>query len=193
MNTMLSQKTIVQIYNQISRKVPASLHYILYVANDFAQHKAIFWSTTIGGIFEVCLFNIISLTCLISATGIICAELGQCSDSIFLATVQASDSMDCLNQCKSDDRCNYGTFKPTGLLTCTFFTNCTIIKTDNILCPDCLTSSEMCSTCFVTGLCSVSYYLLFKMIQRLVEFHSCTKQLRQDMVAKLSQAELFKI
>ena len=127
------------------------------------------------------------MTCLISATGIICAELGQCSDSICLATVQASDSMDCLNQCKSDDRCNYGTFKPTGLRLCTFFPTCSRIKTNDILCPDCLTSSAMCSTCFFTGLCSVSYYLFFKMIQSLVEFHSCTMQIKQDMVAKIIQ------
>ena len=102
------------------------------------------------------------MTFLISATGILCAQPGECTDSIFLALVAADDSMDCLNKCQSDDRCNFGTFRPTDLITnmCTFFQTCSKIETD--LCPDCLTSSTKCSNpkCLFSGLCSVSYYLL---------------------------------
>ena len=128
--------------------------------------------------FVLDLFN------LISASGIICAQHGQCSHSIFLATVAADDSDNCLNKCSHNHRCNYGTFNNHTKM-CTFFPTCTRIERD-ILCKDCLTSSKKCYDCFFPGRCSVSYYLLFKMIQRLVEFHSCTMQLRWDMVAKLS-------
>ena len=106
--------------------------------------------------FSVCLFNTI-----FPAPGLFCAELGECTDSIFLANVPADDSMDCLNKCQSHDKCNYGTFRPTDLFTnmCTFFQTCSRIETDS--CPNCLTSSTKCSECLFSGLCSVStYYLL---------------------------------
>ena len=133
---------------------------------DFEQKNLCFHS--FSGNFSVCLFLTIFFTSLLLALGQFCAKSGECTDSIFLDTVAADDSMDCLNKCKSYDSCNYGTFMP-DFNSCSFFQTCSRFETD--LCPNCLTSHSKCSSsqCLMDGICLVST-LHTLMLQRLGGF-----------------------
>ena len=73
----------------------------------------------------------------------ICGEPGECVDSIFLGSVPAHDSVDCLKKCQSYTGCIYGTFRPENNVNlCLLFQTCTRLETT--LCPNCLTSHFLC-------------------------------------------------
>ena len=73
----------------------------------------------------------------------ICEEPGECVDSVFLGSLPANDSMDCLKKCQSYKGCGYGTFRPdSNMNLCLLFQTCTRLETE--LCPNCLTSHFMC-------------------------------------------------
>ena len=73
----------------------------------------------------------------------ICEEPGECVDSVFLGSLPANDSMDCLKKCQSYKGCGYGTFRPdSNVNLCLLFQTCTRLETD--LCPNCQTSHFLC-------------------------------------------------
>ena len=76
---------------------------------------------------------------------IVCYEdPGECVDSIYLGSVPAIDSGDCVKKCQSYNGCMYGTFRPddSNLNMCLLFQTCTRLETG--LCPNCLTSHYFC-------------------------------------------------
>ena len=87
----------------------------------------------------------------------ICEEPGECIDSIFLGSVPANDSANCLMKCRNSDGCHFGSFTPDYNL-CFLFKTCTSL--DIASCPNCMTSEISCSQCDIPGLCLVSTYLL---------------------------------
>ena len=83
----------------------------------------------------------------------ICKEPGECANSIFLGSVPANYSVNCMNKCWSHNSCNFGSFSPYQH-DCLLFETCTRLETD--LCPNCVTSATECSHCEFPGLCLVS-------------------------------------
>ena len=104
--------------------------------------------------------TILFSTLIFVVTGQICDEPGECIDSIFLGSVPANDSLDCLKKCRNDDSCTFGSYTPDyNPNLCLLFQTCTKLGTH--LCPNCYTSSTECAQCDVPGLCLVSSYFLF--------------------------------
>ena len=105
------------------------------------------------------LTTIILSTFIITVSSQLCEEPGECVDSIFLGSVPANDSADCLMKCRNSDGCHFGSFTPDYIPNlCLLFNTCTSL--DTVSCPNCETSEISCSQCDVPGLCLVSTYLL---------------------------------
>ena len=102
------------------------------------------------------LTTIILSTFIITVSSQLCEEPGECVDSIFLGSVPANDSADCLMKCRNSDGCHFGSFTPNYNL-CFLFNTCTSL--DTVSCPNCETSEISCSQCDVPGLCLVSIKL----------------------------------
>ena len=103
--------------------------------------------------------NILFSILILGVSSQICEESGECVDSIFLGSVPANNSVDCLNKCRNNNDCSFGLFRPdSNLNLCLLFQTCTRLETE--LCPNCLTSSTECAQCDVPGLCLVSIYFL---------------------------------
>ena len=99
--------------------------------------------------------TILLSTLIFSAISEICEEPGECVDSIFLGSIPANDSADCLKKCRNANGCTYGSFTPDYIpKLCLMFQTCT--KVENVLCPNCLTNEIYCPQCDVPGLCLVS-------------------------------------
>ena len=80
---------------------------------------------------------------LVGALKNFCEAPGECNDSVYLGSLPANDSMDCLKKCQSYKGCSYGTFRPASTVNlCLLFQTCTRLETD--LCPNCLTSHSLC-------------------------------------------------
>ena len=85
----------------------------------------------------------------------ICEEPGECVKSIFLGSVPANDSVDCVKKCRNYNGCTFGSFNPDyNPNLCSLFQTCTRLETE--LCQNCLTSSIECAQCDIPGLCLVS-------------------------------------
>ena len=105
------------------------------------------------------LTTIILSTFIITVSSQLCEEPGECVDSIFLGSVPANDSADCLMKCRNSDGCHFGSFTPDYIPNlCLLFKTCTSLDTES--CPNCETSEISCSQCDIPGLCLVSTYLL---------------------------------
>ena len=72
----------------------------------------------------------------------ICDEPKECTNSSLLAFVPANNMNDCMEKCRKDETCQYGTFRSDKKL-CFLFQTCINLQ-DNESCPTCRTSSPKC-------------------------------------------------
>ncbi len=84
-----------------------------------------------------------------------CNADGQCINSTLLKILTASNSTECLDDCKDYDGCNWFSYQPQGKL-CELFANCNEISVDD--CLDCVTGEVTCDDlqCNIPGQCQVS-------------------------------------
>ena len=94
-----------------------------------------------------------------AANGIICNTPGECSHSLYIGSVPASNSQECVRICQSYEYCNFATFNP-NLNGCLMFENCETLET--AFCSNCVTNSRECLNCDVSGRCLVNSIELIK-------------------------------
>ena len=88
-----------------------------------------------------------------AANAIICNEPGECSHSLYIGSVPAIHSQECVRICQSYESCNFATFNP-NFNGCLMFENCETVET--AICSNCVTNSRECLNCDVSGRCLVN-------------------------------------